>query len=411
MRVVLYTHHSLFEPALSLAAALSGKVELHLLLELPAGTWKTANFEAEGDDLPSGVVAADELLAPFFPERTRRMWQQAASFHLVVTSPRRARGRESRRLMGQVLDWIRDLEPDLVHLDDVDVSPRLALAMACRRTPFPLLVGCHDPDPHSGEQQWRTKRLVRALMLPRADAFLVHHQAGALGFHRRHPRTHAPVYVVRLASYGFLSHHQATLAAAPAAPMVLLFGRMTPYKGLEDLFRAAPHVARAVPGVRFVVAGAPVTGYQPPPTPVLPNGGRVETRYEYVSTADAADLFARARVAVCPYTDASQSGVVLTAYAFGCPVVVTDVGGLPEYVEDGRTGLVVPPGDSVALAATLVRCLGDPELVASMRAGVASANTSSLGWARVATELLDVYSAVAREARQRRRRRPVEAHR
>ena len=73
--------------------------------------------------------------------------------------------------------------------------------------------------------------------------------------------------------------------------------------------------------------------------------------YSYVSNDQTASLFERAQVAVCPYVNATQSGVVLTAFAFGCPVVATDAGGLPEYVTDGVSGSVVPAGDDAALAA------------------------------------------------------------
>ncbi len=60
-----------------------------------------------------------------------------------------------------------------------------------------------------------------------------------------------------------------------------------------------------------------------------------------------------------PYTEASQSGVVSTAYGFGKPVVVTDVGSIPEIVDDGVTGLIVPPRDPAALAEAIIRLLKD----------------------------------------------------
>ncbi len=66
---------------------------------------------------------------------------------------------------------------------------------------------------------------------------------------------------------------------------------------------------------------------------------------EFVSIERRSELFAAADVVVLPYVEASQSGAVPLAYAAEKPVVVTAVGGLPEAVEDGRTGLVVAPRD------------------------------------------------------------------
>ena len=409
MRIVLYVHHALFEPALSMVDALSSEAEVHVILEVPAGTSQIASFEATARSLPSGLVAADEILAPFYPETVRAMWRKAASFHLVSL------GRRNRdRLLAlsatlRLLRWIRDLDADLLHVDDVDVSPRLALALAIGGAPCPTLMGCHDPDPHSGERHWGRKQLARRLAFARVHAVLVHHEAGRSALRRRHPRLRRPIHLVRLATYALLRHLHVPQAPDGAAkdltghsgrssahPTVLLFGRITPYKGVELLFQAAPAIARAVAGVRFVVAGRPITGYRPPDPPQLDNGGSIDTHYDYVPSARIADLFGEADIVVCPYTDASQSGVVLTSYAFGCPVVATDVGGLPEYVSDGATGLVVPVDDVDALATAVISCLEDAELNSRLRAGVAAANDADLSWRRVGRELLEVYAEVAR---------------
>jgi glycosyltransferase involved in cell wall biosynthesis len=400
MKIALYAHHSMFEPALCLAEALSRSDEVHLLLEAPAGRWQEANFVAPTDLGPSGLVEADPLLAPHFPEETRAMWRTTASFHLVVTGARQARHPESVRLMVAVLAWIRRLGPDVLHVDDVDVSQRLALALAVSPLPCPVVVGCHDPDPHSGELDWQVKRVTRALMFSRASGYVVHHASGLEALRRRHPRLRRPTAVVRLAPYTFLRHREpAPPLLAPGAPVVLLFGRVAPYKGVEELFRVAAAVTEAVPGVRFVVAGKPVPGYTPPPPPA---GASVETFYRYVRNDETAALFEQADVAVCPYTDASQSGVVLTAYAFGCPVVATDVGGLPEYVTHGKTGLVVAAGDEHALADALIRCLTEPGLLPALRAGVAEVTATGLTWGRAASELRDFYRTLAASRRRGR---------
>ena len=393
MRVVLYTHHSLFEPALSLAGALSHSHEVHLLLEVPTGGWQLANFEVARQELEPGLVPADEVLAPHYPDDVRATWRRTASFHLVVPEPRRSRDPRSIGAAASVLRWIRDLDPDVVHLDDVDVSARLAVGLALRRTAYPLVIGCHDPDPHTGERRWRLKETVRRLVLPRADAIVVHHAAGAEALRARHPRLRGPVRVVKLGAYDFLRAMGGsdTGRTGPKRPTALLFGRLTPYKGVEQLLRVAPRVAAAVPDVLFLVAGRPVAGYDVPRPPELTRGGEVELRLGYVPAEETPRLFARSTVTVCAYTDASQSGVVLTAFAFGCPVVATDVGGLPEYVEDEVNGLVVPAGDDDALAAALVRCLTDPALVQRLSAGVQESLATALSWRRSGADMVEVY--------------------
>ena len=97
-------------------------------------------------------------------------------------------------------------------------------------------------------------------------------------------------------------------------------------------------------------------------------------------------------VIVCPYTDASQSGVVLTAYAFGKPVVATRVGGLPEYVEDGVTGLLVPPRNPQALAEALVRLLRDPDTQRTLSQGIR--HNEALSWESIIKRTISVYEQV-----------------
>ena len=111
--------------------------------------------------------------------------------------------------------------------------------------------------------------------------------------------------------------------------------------------------------MRFVVAGRAIDGFEAPRAPALTNGDASDVIAGYIGAARLARLHAEATVVACPYLDATQSGVVLTAYAFGTPVVASAVGGLPEYVDDGTTGVLVPPGDATSLAEAIIGVLTD----------------------------------------------------
>ena len=127
---------------------------------------------------------------------------------------------------------------------------------------------------------------------------------------------------------------------------------------------------------------------------------RFEVHNEFVSRDLSADLFRRASVVVLPYTEASQSGVLAFAYTFGKPVVVTDVGSLPEVVDEGETGLVVPPKDTQALAEAVVSVLSNPEKRRAMGEKAYLKATTDLSWDRIAEQTMGVYEEAA-EARGR----------
>jgi len=89
---------------------------------------------------------------------------------------------------------------------------------------------------------------------------------------------------------------------------------------------------------------------------------------------------------------------VLTAYAFGRPVLASRVGGLPEYIDEGRTGWLVPPGDVSALAAALVQAVtalrsdGD-----AYRQAIAARSAADLNWETIAAQTLDIYRQTRQE--------------
>jgi len=390
VRVVLYTRPSLFETGVSLAAALGRRAEVHLLLEVAPESWRTSAFDVPLQALPAGVVDG-RVLDGCVPPPVRAYWSHLASFKLVVHTAPHSLHPATWRVSLAALRAMRRLRPDVVHFDDA--SLRLGWAARGLRSTVPVIFSVHDPEPHSGEQEWRTS-LAYWLSLRAAARYIVHNRAQLARFRARFQLPPHVVDVVHLGAYDIARAWQAN-GAAPATvdcPTVLFFGRLSPYKGLEVLLQAAPHVAERVPGVRFVVAGRPIPGYHVAPLPDLPNGGRIEVHEQYIPSAQVGALFEAATVVACPYVDATQSGVVLTAYAFERPVVATTVGGLPEYVRHEETGLLVPPGDSLALATALVRVLQDPALRARLGQGVRTATASAFNWNRAADETLDVYS-------------------
>jgi glycosyltransferase involved in cell wall biosynthesis len=380
LRIVYYTHTAFFEPALSLVRELSRHAEVHLLLEITPHSWGVGAFDAAPRDLPEGLVPGDEVLAGAFPETVREYWKCAASFHLVVHRAPRSLSAASWRVSRRVLAFARELGADVLHVDDVDVTPRLALALPGARRP-PVVLSTHDPEPHSGETGWR-KTLGRRLAYPRVSRFILHNRRLEPSFRARNRLAADRVSTVRLGAYTILRAWRAEAEERPRS--VLFFGRLSPYKGLDVLYEAAESVAARVPGFRLVVAGRAIDGYTPPPAPP-----GVELIDRYIPTSELPRLFGEASIVVCPYRDATQSGVVLSAYAFAKPVVASDVGGLADYVEEMETGLLVPPADADALAEALVRLLLDDGLRERMSLRIEAA--SELSWTRAARETLAVY--------------------
>jgi glycosyltransferase involved in cell wall biosynthesis len=172
---------------------------------------------------------------------------------------------------------------------------------------------------------------------------------------------------------------------------VLFFGYIIESKGVEYLIRAAPLISKEVPDVKVVIAGE---GNLAKYIKLINDKSRFEIYNTFIPNEMVSKLFKRAKVVVLPYTyHRGQSGVLNIARAFGKPVVVTSVGDLPNMVEDGKDGLVVPPKDPKALAEAVVKLLKDDELRKQMGRN-ALKKAQELSWDNIAEMHMKVYEGV-----------------
>lgn len=146
---------------------------------------------------------------------------------------------------------------------------------------------------------------------------------------------------------------------------VLFVGRLALIKGILDAFAAVPLVLAEAPGTRFLFAGPPPADRErtriEAARALLPAGGGAEFP-GIVSGKAKRDCFARADCLILPSSHENLPITVLEAMACGLPLVVTPVGALPEFLADGEQALLVDPGDSQALAGTVLSLARDAAL-------------------------------------------------
>jgi glycosyltransferase involved in cell wall biosynthesis len=138
--------------------------------------------------------------------------------------------------------------------------------------------------------------------------------------------------------------------------------------GVQKSLGTALEAVEATPGVTLVVAG---DGPERAKLEARARALGIDERVRFlgaVGREEVLGLFRAADASVLPSAWENFPHTVVEALAVGCPVIATTVGGVPEVVVDGDNGLLVPPGDSSALAAALARFFGDAELRASLAA-------------------------------------------
>lgn len=173
--------------------------------------------------------------------------------------------------------------------------------------------------------------------------------------------------------------------------MVFACRQLFPRKGIRFLIQAVAQLRPRHPEIRLVIAG---DGFERPELEALADTLHVRditTFLGWVANRDLPQYFRSCAVSVIPSLE--EGFGIPAAEAMGCeaPVVATDAGGLPEVVEDGVTGFVVPKGDAAALAGAMDKLLGDPALRERMGKAGRQRAVARFDWMRTAERFEELY--------------------
>lgn len=166
----------------------------------------------------------------------------------------------------------------------------------------------------------------------------------------------------------------------------LFWGRIEPYKGMGVLLQSVKSVFDECPTAKLIIAGrGDLTQYE---DFLVRYKDNIEVHNEWIPNEKIGDFFNSVDFVVVPYIAASQSGVVTLAYSYGKPVIASDSGALPEQVANGKTGLVVPAGDSSKLADAISYLLDNDKELSVMKKN-AFEYSKELTWNAAAKMIID----------------------
>jgi glycosyltransferase involved in cell wall biosynthesis len=181
-----------------------------------------------------------------------------------------------------------------------------------------------------------------------------------------------------------------------AAPVVLMFGLMRPYKGIDVLLQAWRGVDGQAPveDAELLIAGLPKMDIS-----ALQAAAHANVRFDphFVTDDELPAYFERADLVVLPYLEADQSGVLFTALAFGKPLLLSDVGGFPE-MEDTGAARIVPAGDAHALGQALRELLHDTAALTEMCVKARAAAYGRYSWDTSARAHIELYTQLMQNA-------------
>lgn len=311
-------------------------------------------------------------------------------YRLGAGAPAGSARRFAAKVAQQVPDMLRyaraALRADVVHFQwltvqqvDVHLLPRGR----------PLVLTAHDVLPREPR---RGQLAAQRALYERVDAVVVHTEHGRSRLIEELDVAPEKVSVIAHGAFEHLTHvaGEQPLPDAFAAvrkPVVLCFGLLRPYKGVEVLLDAW---REAELDAELWIVGNPrmdITALRAcaPPS--------VRWMARFVPDQQVGAYFRRADLVVLPYREAEQSGVLFTALAFGRPLLLSAVGGFPEIAGHGAAALV-EPGDAHALAEQLRRLLEDDDARARLAAGARVAAAGPYAWDAIAAAHLRLYGSL-----------------
>ena len=304
------------------------------------------------------------------------------------------RARRMVKLAEHVPDMLRyrrrSARAEVVHFQWLTVQHLDGMLLPRRRPGRPLLLTAHDILPREARPG---QRAAQRRLYGRFDAIVAHSEHGRrrliseLGVERER---------VHVIPHGVFAHlAEQPVPDGPAGrppfetdkPVVLCFGLMRPYKGIDVLLDAW----RGIEDAELWIAGMPRMDIAPL-REAAPSGVRFVPRF--IGDTELPAYFRAASLVVLPYREIDQSGVLFTALAFGKPLLLTDVGGFPEVAATGAAR-IVPAGDPAALHDALAALIGDAGARAQMAAAAQRACAGEYSWARIARRTLALYERLS----------------
>jgi glycosyltransferase involved in cell wall biosynthesis len=284
-----------------------------------------------------------------------------------------------------MLRFRRDADADLLHYQWLAV-PALDQTLLPPQRPR-VMTAHYILPPRPSRRRLATARRV----FGRMDAVVAHSEHGAARLRDEVNLDPARVRVIHHGAFDYLTRlpQEKPLAAeleGAAGPVVLFFGLLRPYKGIDTLLEAF----RRVEGAELWIVGNPRMDTESLRSLAAAAPGRVRFLTRFVEDAEIPPIFRRADLVVLPYRDAEHSGVLYTALAFGKPLVLSTVGGFPEVAQHGAARLV-PPEDPAALAAALSELVSDDVARAKLAAAARAAAAGPYSWDAAAQQTLALY--------------------
>jgi glycosyltransferase involved in cell wall biosynthesis len=379
MRVIFLSEISFIEPNLSLVKRLKEKCDLYFFVEIRASMVNKFEVDSLDKDITKGLE---------FKELSRYDKYLPLDKTYLVRTYSNKKLVNSVKISFEIYQLVKKINPDLIVIDSHNIT--VFFTKLFYRNKSVLIV--HDPFLHSGYSKCGLK-FLRKISFSLVKKKILLNESQKEEFIKIHHYKNTDIYTSFLSEYEFMRDYPVKEKKdSTKVFQILFFGIISRYKGIEYLLEAVKDILEeGTTDINLIIAGGGDFYFD---TSIYEPYNQIQIVNQYIPKEELAQLISDSSVVVCPYTDATQSGVVMTAYSLYKPVIVTAVGGLVEMVEDGKTGLVIPPMSSEELKKAILRFYDSLQLLNDMSSNIKEKYGNEYSWDVSSERFLSIFQNI-----------------
>jgi glycosyltransferase involved in cell wall biosynthesis len=373
---------------LSLYKNVKTKINIHLIFVVSGDRFKQGILNVDIRNLEYGLNGREES-TKLLPQEIRDYLGDELEIRFIRSHDRkllRDKYLRNFRAIRRAAKILADEKYDIIHFNG---TSGFLLYMLFYFGKARKIWTLHDHKPHTGEEK-RIVVLLQKLYSKFDINFIQHYQHLREQIIKDYKISADNVYQVYSGRFDvFNSFTPKPILNFEYTDYILYFGRISQYKGIDRLVKIFSEIKTRV-GIKLVIAGSGKLWFN-----VDDNNGDVVIINRYIETPELVYLIQNCRFVVVPYTDATHSATIMTAYAFNKPVITSGIAGITEVVEQHKTGILVKPSDETEFRNALELLIKDDELLHQMNYDIEEyCNNSHISWEKVTGKLQTVYDTI-----------------
>jgi len=340
-------------------------------------TYNTSIFDIKETIKIDAIIKASEY------EEFRRFdkYFDLERIYIINNYHWRQRHWQSWLLWIKVYFHIKKQNPDILHYAwPLRWQRSILYRLKCHK-----VMTVHDPLPHSSMMTKKEEK-ARLKAFSHADRFILLSDVHKESFKDKYHIDESRITISRFGYYDWMDYLGKPVLKQQK--YILFWGQIQSHKGVDILLSAMLKVHEQIPDLKCIIAGKGNFSFDINPYLGL---DYITIINRFVSMNELSELLNGCLFVVCPYKDATQSGVVQNTFSMSVPLIVTNVGALPQSVLHGITGLVVPPNDVNSLSNAIIKLATNETLRSLIKKNINEVWKKEMGWSDVANSYISCY--------------------